>query len=280
MPGLTSLPWSVPEPWRAHAALAVGNALLGLGGVLTERHPVADPLALVLAREGHAALVLLALFVRRGAPRRRHLLAGALLAGTNVLYVRAVRADGAALVTVWQSALPLLTGALAAAVGDEEGAAVSVPGLLLATAGCLVASSAAAVPFDATLLLQTACCAAFFVVTKRHAAADLAWSYAAAATCVAALVAARGRAPRVGDDPRAFALLVAYWVACGSVGAYLLLTWANRRVPTPLVGAYFAVQPLVAFASAPSPRLWLGAGLVFAGLALAAAAPPRAAPLV
>ena len=132
-PGLTSLPWSVPEAWLA-PALAVGNALLGLGGVLTERHPVADPLALVLAREGLAALVLLApssvarppaaatcsraprghqrALRARGARRRR--------GPRHRLAERAAAADGRA----------------RGGGGREEGAAVSVPGLLLATAGC------------------------------------------------------------------------------------------------------------------------------------------------
>ena len=73
-------------------------------------------------------------------------------------------------------------------------------------------------------------------------------------------------------------LAVLYIVLVPTVGAYYLNAWALGRVAPSVVAVYVYLQPLIALALAPyllgeqvSPRTWVAAALIFAGVALVTA---------
>lgn len=73
-------------------------------------------------------------------------------------------------------------------------------------------------------------------------------------------------------------LAVIYIVLVPTVGAYYLNAWALGRVAPSVVAVYVYLQPLIALALAPyllgervSPRTWVAAALIFAGVALVTA---------
>ena len=70
-------------------------------------------------------------------------------------------------------------------------------------------------------------------------------------------------------------LAVLYIILVPTVGAYYLNAWALARVEPSTVAVYIYLQPLIAFALAPlilgeqwTPRTWLAAALIFAGVAV------------
>lgn len=73
-------------------------------------------------------------------------------------------------------------------------------------------------------------------------------------------------------------LSVAYIILVPTVAAYYLNAWALGRVAPSVVAIYVYLQPLIALALAPlvlgeraSPRTWIAAALIFAGVALVTA---------
>lgn len=70
-------------------------------------------------------------------------------------------------------------------------------------------------------------------------------------------------------------LSIIYIIIVPTVGAYYLNAWALGRVAPSVVAIYVYLQPLIALALAPkllgeriSPRTWIAAALIFAGVAL------------
>jgi len=70
-------------------------------------------------------------------------------------------------------------------------------------------------------------------------------------------------------------LAIIYIILVPTVGAYYLNAWALGRVAPSVVAVYVYLQPLIALALAPyllgervSPRTWIAAALIFAGVAL------------
>jgi drug/metabolite transporter (DMT)-like permease len=246
------------------------------------------PLALVFGRFAAASVVLVVLAAPRWRRITRTTLLGGVLAGACFAGGYLSQAIGLTLTSAGSSAFLTCAGTLFAAfyawpLLGQRPSGVLLQGVLLALAGSALLSLGALGPHGPRLgagELWTLCGAAIFglqIVTLARFApgADglVLGAVQALTATVVLLPFAGGAAASFAGLTAADAWRFAYLVAAGSVAAPLLQIFAQRLLTAGRVALLFALEPVfaVVFAltlgsEAFSPRWWLGAALILAGV--------------
>jgi len=257
-----------------HAALAVAQAICALGIVYLKtamNSAVVDSVTFSFWRFVFATPLLLVAALRDGVPPLPSMrdtawfaILGTLLVCNQLFANLGVQLAGALIATCMQPTSPVLSAALAVAMGQERLSLVAAGGILLAVSGAIVvaagrghddseARGSTVIVGSACLLFNASSFAAYCVLMKqvvyKHTAAVVTGASQALGTAVmAAVVLARqalwADAPGLWLPTAAYGAL-AYWVVAVSAFSYLLISWANRHLPASTVALYAAVQPAV-----------------------------------
>lgn len=288
------------------AALQVllATSLFGTIGTARALGPQAPAAAVGAARTLVAAVVLLGIValvgdsVRAVLRRPTVLVAGVAQAGFQVTFLAAVPRTGVAIGTLLAiGSAPMFSGLLHRRVDRTWviATSLSVLGLiLLVVAGSASSTSPTGLQLTGVLLALGAglSYAAYTVSTGRAVMAEQTTDrHAVSPTAVTAatfVVAAALLSPSLlltdlswlGTGP---GLAMVAWLALApTVLSYLLLARGLRTLPAPVVSTLGLAEPLVAtvlgvwlLAERPGPTGWVGAVLVLAGLAVAAAGASR-----
>lgn len=258
-----------------HAALALAQIASGVGIVylkLAMNQAHVDSVSFSFWRFVGATPLLLALAVatRTGpTPQRSDVawfaLLGVLLVLNQLFANLGVELAGALLATCMQPTSPVLSAAMAVAIGQEQhslsavvGIALGVAGAVVVAAGRATAGSSGGDPANvvggfACLVINTSSFAAYCVCMKAvvitHGAVVITGaSHALGLLVMSAVVVGRQclvHNPSGLGLPSAAYGVLAYWVLCVSVGSYCLVSWANRHLPASTVALYAVLQPAV-----------------------------------
>lgn len=280
--------------FACHAALTLAYAITAIGIVYLKhsmleatvdsvtfsfwRFAGSTPLLLALAAASHEG--------GSSLPTVRDLgwfaILGSLLVFNQLFSNLGVNLAGAFIATVMQPFTPVVSAAMAVALGQERLSAPTALAFVLAVAGAVLmaagrgesASSRSSGHVAAgfmCLLINTSSFAAYCVLMKvvvhRHGPALLTGAaQAIGMLLMGAIVLARETLepdpPGLRLPPTAYGVL-AYWVVGVSGVAYLLIGWSNRHLPASTVALHNTVQPAV---GAALSVLCLGDGLLWTDL--------------
>ncbi len=245
------------------------------------------PLALVFGRFAAASVVLVALALPRRRRLTRSTLLGGVLAGACFAGGYFAQAVGLTLTSAGSSAFLTCAGTLFVALYawpllGQRPSGVLLQGVLLALAGSALLSLGAGA--QGLRLgageLWTLCGAAIFGLQIVTLARFAPGADGLVLCAVQALTVTLVLLPFTGGVATPFAALgaadawrFAYLVAAGSIVAPLLQISAQRLLPAGRVALLFALEPVFAVVFALtlgresfSPRWWVGAALIFAGV--------------
>lgn len=255
-----------------HLAPALGQVISALGIVFLKmamnEAPV-DSVAFSFWRFVGATPLLIAMTIQKGVPipsareTAWFALLGVLLVGNQLFANLGVQFAGALIATCMQPTSPALSYGMAVVVGQERVTVAAIAGIAISVAGSVVVAAgrghndgvhgSVCLGF-VCLLVNSGCFAAYCVCMKlvaheRSAAVVItAASQAFGLVAMAAVMLARqalAPAPPPLWLPRAAFGALAYWVVLVSVVAYLLFSWASRRLPASTVALYAVLQPAV-----------------------------------
>ncbi|KAJ1455642.1 hypothetical protein M885DRAFT_463954 [Pelagophyceae sp. CCMP2097] len=271
-----------PSNLRIHAALVFTQIIFGAGSVVGSLGlPAFNPLLFALIREGCAGPILLAISMLTTSARPWHLgpadrkgvgVLGLTIFGNQLFFIVGLKLSNPVAGSIWQPSQPIITAALAIALGWERARARRLAGIAIAFAGCatMVGLSASAVESSSMQneVIGNAC---FFIncfatscyvlrskpmLRQWPSICITAWAYMCASFYMLAVGFVLNSWPAAlkflcSDctnggwhvPPEALPAL-AYWIIFQSVLAYQLMTWANKFVSASLVSAYSVLQPV------------------------------------
>jgi drug/metabolite transporter (DMT)-like permease len=282
---------SLDERAQARGLGAMGVATLLWGAtfvVIRDSLRAIDPLALVFGRFVAASLVLVALAAPRWRSLTRATLTGGVLAGLCFACGFLFQAVGLTRTSAGSSAFLTCAGTLFAAfyawpLLGQRPSTVLLQGLVLALVGSALLSLGAWGPHgfrfgvgESWTLAAAAIFGLQIVALARFApqADGLVLATVQSATVAVVLLPfAGGAVARLAALAPAVWWRLAYLVAAGSIVAPWLQIVAQRLLPAGRIALLFALEPVFALAFALtlgresfSPRWWLGAALILAGV--------------
>jgi drug/metabolite transporter (DMT)-like permease len=305
--GWTRPDGSAPAPrlWICRLAVALTQASFVIGSIYLKgslrwvdasRGEIFSPIVYAFFREISAGPLLFAIaWLLHGNTRPtqsdfyRVIALGFSMFASQLFYIKGIQLSGVVVATCMQPTIPVFTVLLGVLLGMEGLSPRKLAGIGLAVLGAvsMVLGGASATEGSAAeassmilgnmyLAINTFAMACYYLLSKKLVARYspfqvAAWSYLVAATLMgcAALVFTSSVD---WNFPRAMLLPLVYWVLIGSVGGYVIVTWAVKYLPASQVAAFQCLQPLLgtslAFLILHEQLSWwdLGALGVLAGL--------------
>jgi len=282
--------------YAPHLALLAVQVMFGTWPVVGKIALRSIPsVSLVGFRVGGAAVafVVIGVMTRRfGRIERRDwpLLIGSSLVGVVVnqwLFVKGLSLTTVINATLLGTTIPVFTLLVSILLRNDRASARRILGILVAAAGIVYLVGPQRADFsqssrigDFLIIINSLCYGTYIaiskdLVTRYSALTVITWIFIIGSIpTVPAGVLSLGQIPLRGISPMVWVAVI-YIILVPTVGCYYLNSWALARVPPSTVAVYIYLQPLIAFALAPtllgerlSWRVIGAAALVFAGVIL------------